>query len=384
MSERSDQPAPTPDERAGTTGTEETEARSRALAELRRRIDEIDTELIQRLSERAQIVVEVGRTKRNDGTPIYAPHREQEVLRKVLEANPGPLPDRTIEAIYRELMSGSFALELPLRVGYLGPPGSFSHVAAVRHFGSSVELDDLHEIDHVFEEVAAGRCHYGLVPYENSIGGSITDTLDAFADHDVTIYAEALIEVSHALLSNIPANTIERIYSKPQIFGQCRRWLAKQYPEAALIATTSSSAAVRQAAEEPNAAAIGSTLAGELYGVKPLFEKIQDKANNITRFLVLAKQSARPSGDDKTTIMFVTSHKPGALVDVLAVFREAGINLSHIDKRPSGTNNWEYSFFIDCDRHRDDAEMQRAIERAAEHCVSLKVLGSYPRSTRIL
>ncbi len=365
-------------------GGEETTAQSQALAQLRERIDRIDRELVRLLSERAQVVVDVGRTKRHDGTPIYAPHREQEVLRRVLDSNPGPLSGRTIEAIYRELMSGSFALELPLRVGYLGPPGSFSHVAAVRHFGSSVELDDLHEIDHVFEEVAAGRCHYGLVPYENSIGGSITDTLDAFTVHEVTIYAEALIEVSHTLLANIPANEVERIYSKPQIFGQCRRWLARHYPDAELTPATSSSAAVLQARTEPRAAAIGSTLAGELYGVKPLFEKIQDKTNNITRFLILGKQAARPSGDDKTTLSFVTSHKPGALVDVLAVFRDAGINLSHIDKRPSGMNNWEYAFFIDGDRHRDDPAMREAIEAARDHCRSLHVLGSYPRSSRVL
>jgi chorismate mutase / prephenate dehydratase len=367
------------------------------LAELRRRIDEIDQRLVDVLSERARLVVEVGRTKRADGTPIYAPHREKQVIERALAMNPGPLPPRTIEAIYRELMSGSFALELPLRVGYLGPPGSFSHVAATRHFGSSVEFDDLHEIDHVFEEVAARRCNYGLVPYENSIGGGITDTLDAFiaygrnshnaADADqprITIYAEALIEVSHALLANCPANEITHIYSKPQVFSQCRRWLSRHYPDTPQIPTTSSSAAVRQAATEPNAAAIGSLLAGEIYGVKPLFESIQDKTNNITRFLVIGREEAQPSGDDKTTLMFVTSHKPGALVDVLAVFRDAGINLSHIDKRPSGKSNWEYTFFVDCDRHRENVEMAAAIEEARRHCLSLAVLGSYPRAQRVL
>jgi len=367
------------------------------LDELRRRIDEIDQRLVDVLSARARLVVEVGRTKRTDGTPIYAPHREKQVIERALALNPGPLPPRTIEAIYRELMSGSFALELPLRVGYLGPPGSFSHVAAVRHFGSSVEFDDLHEIDHVFEEVAARRCNYGLVPYENSIGGGITDTLDAFItyggavdarsdgdDRAVTVYAEALIEVSHALLANCPANEITHIYSKPQVFSQCRQWLSKHYPSTPQIPATSSSAAVRQAAGEPATGAIGSLLAGEIYGVKPLFESIQDKTNNITRFLIIGRDEARPSGEDKTTLMFVTSHKPGALVDVLGVFREAGINLSHIDKRPSGKSNWEYTFFVDCDRHRDDTEMAIAIEEAKHHCLSLAVLGSYPKAQRVL
>jgi chorismate mutase/prephenate dehydratase len=355
-----------------------------ALEALRRRIDEVDRRLIEALSERARIVAEVGRAKRASGRPIYVPHRERQVLDRVLADNPGPLPDRTIEAIYRELMSGSFVLEQPLYVGYLGPPGSFSHVAATRHFGSSVEFDDLHEIDHVFEEVAAERCHYGLVPYENSIGGGITDTLDAFQCHDVTIYAEALIDVRQTLLANCPPGEIRRIYSKPPIFGQCRRWLGRHYPDAELISTVSSSRAVQQAADEEGAAAIGSTLAGEIYGVKPLFEQIQDKANNITRFLIIGKEAAEPTGDDKTSIMFVTAHKPGALVDVLAVFRDAQINLSHIEKRPSGRINWEYTFFIDCDRHQRDAAMAAAIEEAQSHCLSLKVLGSYPRAQRIL
>ncbi|UCD76660.1 MAG: prephenate dehydratase [Phycisphaerales bacterium] len=354
------------------------------LSSLRERIDDIDRRLVETLSERARVVAEIGKNKRVSGSPVYAPHREREVLERALAMNPGPLPDRTIEAVYRELMSGGFMLEMPLRVGYLGPPGSFSHVAAVRHFGSSVELDDLHEIDHVFEEVGAGRCNYGLVPYENSIGGGITDTLDAFQEHDVAICAEALIEVRQNLLANCPGNEITRIYSKPQVFSQCRRWLSMHYPEAERVPTASSSRAVQHAADEPNAAAIGSYLAGEIYGVKPLFEHIEDKPNNITRFLIIAKESAKPTGDDKTSIMFVTAHKPGALVDVLGVFRDANINLSHIDKRPSGRTNWEYMFFIDCEAHRNDPSMAAVIVGARSHCVSLKVLGSYPRAQRIL
>jgi chorismate mutase/prephenate dehydratase len=354
------------------------------LDHLRQRIDEVDRTLIDALSERAKIVQEIGTAKRATGYPIYAPHRERAVLEKVLGANPGPLPARTIEAIYRELMSGSFALELPLRVGYLGPRGSFSHVAATRHFGSSVELTDMHEIEHVFEEVAAKRCHYGLVPYENSIGGGITETLDAFQSHDVTVYAEALIEVRQNLLANCAPDEIVRIYSKPPVFSQCRRWLSGQYPDAELVPMPSSSKAVQHAADEPGAAAIGSALAGEIYGVNLLFEHIEDNSNNITRFLILSNEAALPTGHDRTSMMFVTAHKPGALVDVLAVFRDATINLSHIEKRPSRRTNWEYTFFIDCEGHQDDASMAAAIEEARGHCVSLKVLGSYPRAERIL
>lgn len=354
------------------------------LSDLRGRIDEIDARLIAALSERAQVVAEIGKSKRASGSPIYAPHREREVLEKALAANPGPLPARTVEAIYRELMSGSFAIELPLRVAFLGPLGSFSHVAAKRHFGSSVEFDDLREIEDVFAEVSAGRCNYGLVPYENSIGGGVTDTLDAFQQYPVTIYAEALIDVKQTLLANCPPDSIQRIYSKPQVFSQCRQWLARYYHHAELIPETSTSAAVQRAAKEERAAAIGSALAGEIYGVKPIYDHIEDKPNNVTRFLVIGREHAEPTGDDKTTIMFVTAHKPGALVDVLAVFRDASINLSHIDKRPSGRVNWEYTFFIDADAHQREERMRQAIEEAKAHCVSLTPLGSYPRAERIL
>ncbi len=354
------------------------------LPELRDLIDAVDTQLIALLNQRADVVVQVGKLKRGDGTPIYAPHREKAVLAKVLEMNAGPLSSRTVEAIYRELLSGSFSLELPLRVAYLGPRGSFSHMAAVRHFGSSVEHADLHTIDGVFKEVAGGHANYGLVPYENSTMGSITDTLDAFQEFDVTIYAEALIEINHHLLGQGVADEIAAIHSKPQIFEQCRDWIVQHFPRVPLVPAASSAAAVQLAVENPSIAAIGSAFAGKIYGLNSIFEHIEDHPNNITRFLVIAKQEALPCGEDKTSIMFSTAHKPGALVDVLNVFREKAINLSHIEKRPSRQTNWEYTFFIDCDAHQTDEPMRDAIEEARAHCRELAVLGSYPKATRIL
>ncbi len=354
------------------------------LDELRAQIDSVDTQLISLLNERANIVVEVGKQKQGDGTPIYAPHREKAVLSKVIELSNGPLHQRTIEAIYRELMSGSFALELPLRVGYLGPRGSFSHTASVRHFGSSVEHAALPTIEAVFKEVAGGHANYGLVPYENSTMGSITDTLDAFCDYDVSIYAEALIKINHNLLANCATGEIKEIHSKPQIFDQCRTWLMNHFPKATLVPATSSSAAVELAHQTTGVAAIGSGLAGELYGVNSLFQHIEDHPNNITRFLVIACQKAHPSSKDKTTIMFDTVHEPGALVDFLKVYRDQGINLSHIDKRPSREKNWTYTFFIDCDEHQDNSEMAQAIEESRQHCKMMKVLGSYPSANQIM
>jgi chorismate mutase/prephenate dehydratase len=298
--------------------------------------------------------------------------------------------------VYKEIMSGSFALERPLRIGYLGPAGSYSHLAAVRQFGSSVDYENLHEIRGVFTEVIRGHVDYGLVPIENSTGGGIVETLDAFIENkgQINIYAEVQIEIHHALLANCKPSNVKRIHSKPEVFTQCRTWLATQYPQAELVPAPSSSRAAQIAADEykqaeaigaeGRTAAIGSVLAGQIYGLRTLFEKIEDNPNNITRFFVISRQKTQRSGDDKTSMMFTTLNKPGALVDVLGVLRDAGINLTHIDKRPAGRSNWTYAFFIDAQGHRDDKAMADAIAEAEKHCKEMVVLGSYPRAARIL
>ena len=357
---------------------------SQDLDNLRQQIDELDHQLIDLISKRARVVVEVGKLKRERETPIYAPHRERAVLDRVLKANEGPLSDKTIEAIYRELMSGSFQLEKPLAIAHLAPTGSFSHIAAIRHFGSSVECVGVPSIERVFREVAAGHCAYGLVPYENSTSGGVTDTLDAFQEHDVTIYAEALIDIRHCLLCNGDPKQISAIASKPDVISQCRKWLTAMYPDVELIETASSAKAVTLAAEDSSVAALGSKLASAEYGVDIAVDNVQDRAENITRFLILAKEAAEQSGDDKSTIMFTTKHETGALVDVLAAFRDNGINLSHIDKRPSGRVNWNYTFYIDADAHQDTDELKAAVKTAGEFCKSIEVLGSYPKAGQVL
>ncbi len=382
-------PSPDPD---GQDNTPE----PRSLDELRVLIDEMDTSLIELLNKRASLVVEVGQSKRGTGVPVYAPHREQEVLQRVLDANKGPLPGRSIEGIYRELMSGSFALERPLRIGYLGPPGSYSHLAATRQFGSSVSFEDLHDIAGVFTEVRRGHVDYGLAPIENSTGGGVVESLDAFmaSSGELSIYSEVQITVHHALLANCEPSEVKRIHAKPEAASQCRVWLATQYPQADIVPSPSSSRAAQTAAEEaklavsisarPASAAIGSVLAGQIYGVNVLFERIEDNPNNVTRFFVISKQQAKRSGDDKTSIMFKTVDKPGALLEVLKLFADAGINLTHIDKRPSGATNWDYTFFTDAVGHREDEAMARVLSELEAHCKELTVLGSYPRSKRIL
>lgn len=363
-----------------------------ALLELRKKIDDVDERLIDLVNARASLVVDVGKIKRKSGAPIYAPHREQAVLKKVQALNKGPLAAKTVEALYRELMSGSFHLEQPLRIGYLGPIGSYSHLASIRHFGSSVAYEDLRAVEGVFIEVVRGHCDYGLVPIENTTGGGIAETLDTFTEYheNISIYSEVQLEVRRCLLANCKPKQIKKIYARPDSFSHCRKWLATQFPNIEQVGVDSSGTAARMAQEaytndpECGVAAIGSELAGEHYGLHVLFSGIEDNPNNITRFLVLSKQQAGISGDDKTSMMFVTPDRPGALVDVLSVFKRAGVNLTHIDKRPSRRINWEYTFFIDAEGHRDDPAFAEVIGEARAFCRELTVLGSYPRSQRLL
>jgi chorismate mutase / prephenate dehydratase len=354
------------------------------LEELRKRIDIFDAQIVDLLNERAKVVVEVGKLKQQTNAPIYAPEREKAVLQKVRQLNKGPLPDRCLDAVWRELMSGSFALEKPLKIGFLGPAGTFSHAASVAKFGSSVEYVPLADIPSVFEEVVRGHTDYGLVPVENSIHGGVIDTLDAFLSSSAKICAEVQITVHHNLLAKEPWEKINMIYSKPEVFSQCRRWLSSTAKDRAQQPASSTSRAAELASIEPGVAAIGSSLAGELYGLHVLFENIEDDPNNVTRFFVIGREAAKRSGDDKTAIMFTTAHKPGALAEVLDVFRDNGINLTDIEKRPSKKVSWEYYFFIDAAGHQDDERMKVAIDQARAHCLQLTVLGSYPRATEVL
>jgi chorismate mutase/prephenate dehydratase len=355
-----------------------------SLEELRQRIDELDRQLVQLLNERARVVVEIGKLKNKTDKPVYAPDREKEIFTKIAEANKGPLPDRCLTAIWRELMSGSFVLERPLRIGYLGPGGSFSHSAALLKFGQSVEYEPLADIRSIFDEVSKGHCDLGLAPVENTMGGGVIETLDALIDSDVKVCAEVLMAIHHNLLGNCTLDEIEKIYSKPEVFAQCRNWLSATFKDAQTIPVASTAKAAQMAANEPNAAAIGSRVAAELYGLKIICEGIEDIANNITRFLVISREDAKPTGEDKTAILFSTAHKAGALADVLDVFKRYDINLTNIESRPSRKRQWEYYFFVDFLGHRTENHVREGLKEALKHCLQLSILGSFPRAMELL
>lgn len=349
------------------------------LDELRAEIDRCDSELVRLLNERTRSVLEIGRFKKENGGEIYVPAREKDVLDKVGALNEGPLKPESVEAIYREIMSASLALEHPVEIAYLGPPATFTHQAARSKFGASVGYCACETIQDVFEAVESKSVDYGVVPIENSTEGAVTHTLDRFMNSSARIYAEIYLEISLNLLANCPRAEIVRAYSKQEVFGQCRLWLHKQLSGVELVPVSSTAKAAELAAAEPGAAALASQLAAELYGLELIEDNIQDMGSNMTRFLVIAKDHGEATGDDKTSLLFTVHHKAGALYGALRSFSKNGINMSKIESRPSKGQAWEYMFFVDVEGHIDDPDVAAAVADLREHCSTLTVLGSYPR-----
>lgn len=354
------------------------------LNELRGEINSLDEQIVRLLNQRAAAAVEIGKLKQTHGSAVFAPDREHEILKRITDCSAGPLSKASLLAIYRELMSASFALERPPRVGYLGPNGSFSHEAAIAKFGTSVEYEPLADVRGVFDEMTRGHLDYGIVPIENKTGGSVLDALDAFIDHDVTICNEVHLAIHHNLLANCRLEEIETVYSKPEVFTQCRRWLAETGFGERIQTAPSSSRAAEIAAASHRGAAIGGALAAKLYELQVMFANIEDDPQNTTRFVVLGGDSARPTGSDRTSVMFATAHRAGALVEVLLVFQRAGVNMTMITSRPSGKADAEYHFFVDMDGHADEEPMKKALAEARELCRPLRVLGSYPKATEVI
>jgi chorismate mutase/prephenate dehydratase len=351
------------------------------LASLRKRIDALDDELLRLLNERARVVLEVGRVKQHRQAPLHVPEREAAILKRLLADNPGPFPAAGLVAVFKEIISHSLNLEGPIRVVYLGPEATFTHLAARRYFGSGCTFLSRGTIPDIIAAVEKGDATYGVVPVENSTEGSVAQTLDEVAVSGLTVCGELVERVHHCLLSREAAlDTVKTVYAHPQSFAQCRRWLQTYLPKAHLTELTSNALAARRAAQEPGVAAIASALAGDLYGLTALAENIEDSAHNQTRFWVLAREGRPPSGDDKTSLLVSLKHQAGALHAMLSPFHEHGINLTRIESRPSRQRPWEYLFFIDLEGHPDTAAVQAAIDALQATSLWVRVLGAYPRA----
>lgn len=350
------------------------------LDDIRKQIDSLDTELLDLLSRRADLVHEVGVVKKRDGLQIYAPEREDALLRRLIEKNAGRLPEKSIRAIFREIMSAALALEDDLKIAYLGPEGTWTHQAAIKKFGHSVNYSAQPNFADVFDQVARRRADYGVVPIENSTEGAVSHTLDLFVDSPLHICAQIMMRIENGLMASIPREQIKTLYSHPQVFGQCRNWILKHFPEADLVEVSSTTKAAQLARDNASAgaAAMGGPLAAEMYGLTMLEEAIQDSATNTTRFLVIGEKTCPATGNDRTSILFAIQDKPGSLVSALQAFDQFHINMSKIESRPSKRKAWEYIFYVDLAGHCEDEKVSNAIDELKKHCSLVKLLGSYP------
>jgi len=355
----------------------------KTLSELRGAIDKLDGQLLTLFNERAGLAKDVALSKIADGESgdFYRPDREASVLRKVKENNPGPLKDEHVARIYRELMSSCLAVEKPLTVAFLGPSGTFTQEAALKHFGHAVHTLEAASITDIFHEVENDQAHYGVVPVENSTEGVITHTLDTFMQSSLRICGEVELRIHHHLLSTASSlENVKVVYSHQQSLGQCRQWLMTHLPGIDTVAVSSNAEAARLASEEKGAAAIAGEVASDIYNLNKLASHIEDELDNTTRFLVIGKREVPTSGDDKTSMMISTKNIAGALQGVLAPFAYAGISLNKIESRPSRQGAWEYVFFVDIDGHQDDANVAAVLQELLPNVNLLRVLGSYPKA----
>lgn len=350
------------------------------LDDIRKKIDALDTDLLDLLSQRADLVHEVGVIKKKEGLQIYAPEREHALLEALSKKNKGRLPDKSVHAIYREIMSAALALEDDLKIAYLGPEGTWTHQAAIKKFGHSIAYHSQANFAEVFDQVARRQATYGVVPIENSTEGAVSHTLDLFVESPLRICAQILLRIENGLMASIPREEIKTFYSHPQVFGQCRSWILQNFPEADLVEVSSTTKAAQLAKQNAadGAAALGGELAAEMNGLTMLETSIQDRATNTTRFLVIGEETCPPTGNDRTSLLFSVHDRPGSLVKALQAFDSFEINMSKIESRPSKQKDWEYIFYVDLAGHCEDAEVQKALGTLESHCSVVKILGSYP------
>lgn len=352
------------------------------LKDYRDQINKIDDQILELLLKRAEISKQVGAVKAETGVAnVYVPHRHKQVIERLKAQNQGAFPESALEAIWTEILSASRSLQEPERVAFLGPVGSFGHLASLCHFGSAAELIPVRPQIDVFTEVESGRADYGVVAIENSVQGTVRDVLERFQHTPLWICAETFQPIKQHLLSKSPLTEIKRIYSHPQPFAQCRTWLSRHMGNIEQVEVVSTSDAARQAAQEPNTAAIASQLASEIYQVPIVADAIMDDPNNTTRFFIIGSQVADPSGHDRTSLFFSIRDKVGALHQALGVLEKAQLNLNYLESLPSRAKPWEYIFFAEMEGHIVDERVIMALEQLEELCRNVNVLGSYPRGT---
>jgi chorismate mutase / prephenate dehydratase len=353
----------------------------RKLEILRQKMKEKDKEIVRLLNERAQVSVQIGRVKGEGGMQVYDPSQEAKVHEYLQELNSGPLPQKALTTTFREIISASRALQRPMTIAFLGPEATFSHLAARMHFGESSRFFPQTGISRVFDEVEKGSIDWGVVPVENSLEGSVNVTLDRLITTQLKIRAEIYLRISQCLISSAKnMKDIKRIYSIPIVLAQCQVWLKTNMPNCVLGETQSTAAAVQMVKGKKNEAAIGSSLAGKIYGLNLLAEGIEDNSSNMTRFLVIGSGESDATGNDKTSLIFATPHSPGSLHSALASFARRKINLAKIESHPVKDKLWEYSFFVDMIGHVTDRHVKSCLQELKKKTTFLKILGSYPKS----
>jgi len=360
----------------GLTGTPE------ELDNLRVRIDAVDEEIVRLLDERARLAYRIGEIKHAKGMEAYVPARERKVLDRISSLSRGDFPKNGLETVFREIISSSISLEAPLKVAYLGPESTFTHEAARRTFGSSVEFEPHTTVSEVFARVERGEAQHGVVPVENSMEGAVTHTLDELMASPLKICGEVYLPISQNLISREESlKGIETVFSHPMALAQAATWLRHELPHAVLEEVESTAEAARRAAEEPGVASVGSVLSAEAYGLSILARNIQDARTNATRFIVLGRSWAGPTGKDKTSVVFSVKDRPGILKDALSAFSSEGINLTRIESRPSRRRMWTYVFFADFQGHPEEERVARALKTLEEYCPYVSLIGAYPEAS---
>jgi chorismate mutase/prephenate dehydratase len=353
------------------------------LLALRDKIDALDLQIMQAISDRARCAQQVAEVKKVQGdTAYYKPEREAQVLRHIMEKNAGPLDNEEMARLFRQIMSACLALEQPIKVAFLGPEGTFTQEAALKHFGDSAISVPQSAIDEVFREVLAGACNYGVVPVENSTEGVISHTLDSFMDSSLKICGEVELRIhQHFMIGpNTNKDSVTRVYSHAQSLAQCRQWLNSNYPNIERVAVSSNAEAAKRVKGEWNSAAIAGDMACELYNLEKMWEKIEDRPDNSTRFLIIGREEVPRSGDDRTSVVVSVHNKPGALHDLLEPFRRYNVDMTRLESRPSRNSKWSYVFFIDLVGHIEDQPVADVLEELTTSVAELKILGSYPRA----